>query len=146
MRAGMVRQSGKRPIRDVACLYDQKPWLSYDALGDRDPEGIQFRLFLDPGTGRGVLRDGTFHFQMYQIGRTPSGQPDRTLVSDWHYPTSTFSTVQSEFLGMGYSIRLRWASKGVAGNEIELVTRYEDPNGNVVGAGTKRFRVPKFAY
>ncbi len=141
------RMRGPRPtegqIRRVACLYDLKPWLNLDQAGDLDPEGIHYHVFLDPGTGKGVLRDGTFHIEMYKVGRTPDGQWERTLVSDWHYPTTTFPTVTGKLLGQGYHIRLAWASKEPAGNEVELVTRYEDPRGNTVGSGTKRFRVPK---
>lgn len=130
-------------IRRVACLYELKPWLNLDQAGDLDPEGIHYHVFLDPGTGSGVLRDGTFHIEMYKMGRTPTGERERTLVSDWHYPTSTFPTVGGKLLGHGYHIRLVWATKELAGHEVELVTRYEDPSGNTVGSGTKRLRIPK---
>ena len=36
-------------VRRVVCLYQQSPWISVDLAGDRDPEGIQFRVFLDAG-------------------------------------------------------------------------------------------------
>ena len=134
-------------IRRVACVYDQKPWLNLDAAGDRDPEGIRFRAFLDPGTGRGVLAEGTFHVDMYRIERVGSGEVTRSLISDWHYPTSAVPSIAKPgMLGPGYVLQLRWATKDVAGHEIELVTRFEDPFGNVVRAGTKRLRVPKYGF
>lgn len=137
------RPTPKSVIRHVACIYDQKPWFSVDKAGDLDPEGIRYRVFLDPGTGRGVLRDGMLHIEMYQIDFTPDGTT-RKLVSDWIYPTSDFAPVRSNLLGMGYLVRLRWASKDIAGHEVEIVTRFEDFDGNVIaGAGTKRLRVPK---
>ncbi len=144
--AGLGRSSVGRgsPIRHVISLYDQKPWLNLDVAGDRDPEGIHYRVFLDAGSGRGVHRDGTFVIAMYQIDRKASGETERTLVSDWKYPTSSFLRIKSKLLGMGYHLRLRWASKKIAGHEIEVVTRYKDPDGNMVGAGTKRLRVPKY--
>ena len=49
------RAALKSPIRRVVCVYDQRPWLNLDRAADRDPEGVRFRVFLDPGTGRGVL-------------------------------------------------------------------------------------------
>lgn len=138
-------QRSKATIRRVPCLYDQRPWLNLDATGDRDPEGFYFRTFLDPGTGRGVLADGTFHVEMYIVERDAQGQLQRRLASDWHYPTSQINTITSPILGRGYLIQLRWASKDTAGKEIEVITRFEDPAGNVVRAGTKRLRVPKYS-
>ena len=134
----------RSPIRHVFCIYDQKPWLNMDAAGDRDPEGIQYRAFLLPGTDKGVQRDGTFHIEMYRIDRKSPGEIERTLVSDWHYPTTAFQPVKGKVLGMGYHIRLRWATKDIAGREIELITQYEDTGGNVVRSGTKRLRVPRY--
>ena len=132
-------------IRRIACIYEQRPWLNLDAAGDRDPEGIWFRVFLDPGSGRGVHAKGMFHVEMYQIGRTPEGEPTRTLVSDWHYPSSKIARIAKPgMLGDGYMMQLRWASKSIAGNEVEVITRFEDAMGNVVRSGTKRLRVPKY--
>ncbi len=139
------RRGREQRIRRVVCLYDQKPWLNIDAAGDRDPEGVRFRVFLDPGAGKGVLRDGTFHIEMYRIDRTPAGKIERTLASDWHYPTSAFQPVEAKILGMGYHLRLRWAEKDIAGHEIELITRFEGLDGSDVRSGTKRLRVPKYS-
>ena len=36
------------------------------------------------------------------------------------------------------------ARKDIAGKEIEIVTRFENPDGSTVSAGTKRLRVPKY--
>jgi len=139
----MGRPTSKGAIRNVACLYDPKPWISVDKAGDRDPEGVQYRVFLDPGTGRGVLRDGVLHIEMYQIDAKPEGG-GRTLVSDWIYPTKDIPPIRSNVLGMGYHLRLRWAKKAMVGHEVELVTRFEDAEGNTIAtAGTKRLRVPK---
>ena len=134
-----------QPILRVFTLFYQKPWLNLDAAGDRDPEGLEYRVFLDPGTGKGVRRSGTFLISMYHIDRSASGEVERKLVSDWKYATSDFSEIDSPLLGTGYHIRLRWATKDIAGKEVEIITRFENPNGSVVSAGTKRLRVPKYA-
>jgi len=59
---------GQPLVRLLACLYEKKPWLNnLDIAGDRDPEGIKFRAFLDPGTGKGVWLKGMFKIEMYMI-------------------------------------------------------------------------------
>jgi len=138
------RKAAKPSVRGVVCLFDHRPWLNADAAGDRDPEGIRFRVFLDSESVKGVLREGTFHVELYQIGRRADGEMERTLVSDWHYPTSRFSVVSAKILGMGYHLQLRWARKDIAGHEIELITQFEDRGGNITRSGTKRLRVPKY--
>ena len=138
------RTSGPAPVRRVVCLYDQRPWLNLDAAGDRDPEGIHFRVFLDAGKGKGELRDGALHVEMYRIDRESLDRIQRTLVSDWDLPTSGLTQVKSKILGMGYHLRLRWAEKETAGHEIEVITHYRDPNGKAVRSGTKRLHVPKY--
>jgi hypothetical protein len=132
-------------IRNVICLYDQKPWINADAAGDLDPEGVQYRVFLDAGGGKGVQRDGTIHVEMYRIGEDGNGKRMRTLVSDWHYPTSQYNRVSARILGLGYHVQLRWAKKDIAGSEVEVVTQFEDIDGNKTRGATKRLRVPKFA-
>lgn len=132
-------------IRNVICLYDQKPWINADAAGDLDPEGIQYRVFLDAGDGKGVQRDGTIHIEMYRIGEDGNGKRTRTLVSDWHYPTSQFTLVSARILGFGYHVQLHWAKKGTAGNEIEIVTAFEGADGTISRGATKRLRVPKYS-
>jgi hypothetical protein len=134
----------QRPVRRVVCLFDQRPWLNADAAGDRDPEGIQFRVFLDEDRDKGVLRNGTLHVEMYVIEPSKSGAPTRRLMSDWHIPTSELSQVKANILGMGYHVRLRWAEKATAGHEIEMVTKFEDTDGRITRAGTTRRRVPKY--
>jgi hypothetical protein len=132
-------------IRRLVCIYEARPWLNLDTAGDRDPEGIWFRVFLDPGTGRGVHAAGTFHVEMYRIDRVPDAPPERTLVSDWHYPSHELPTIGSPgLLGEGYVLMLRWADKGLVGREVELITHFEDALGNVVRCGTKRLRIPKY--
>lgn len=139
------REPSKR-IRHVHCLYDQKPWLNLDRAGDRDPEGICYRVYLDPGSGRGILAEGTFHVEMYEINRLPDGKVERTLVSDWHYPTSkVHSIAKAGMLGDGYFLHLMWASKEIAGKEIEIITEFEDADGHRARSGNKRFRVPRYA-
>lgn len=139
------RSHGKpTPIRQVVCLYDHKPWLNLDASGDRTPEGIQFRAFLVGSGDKGTLHDGTFHIDMYRISRNTDGTAERTLVSDWHYTTQEVPTVSGKILGKGYHLWLRWASKDIAGGEIEIVTQFEDAGGNRVRSGTKRLPVPKY--
>ena len=144
-KASSPRRGRSSDIHGVRCLYDQKPWINVDLTGDPDPEGIRYRVFLDPGTGKCVLRDGSFRIELYQIDRTESGEVQRTLVSDWNYPTSEFGTVVSKILGKGYHIQLRWAKKDIAGHEVELITQYIDPAGNVTRSATKRLRTPKYS-
>ena len=147
-RSWATARSGRKPatIKRVACLYEQKPWLSLDAAGDRDPEGIRYRVFLDPGTGRGVLRDGTLHIEMYLLGRDADNHSTRTLASDWHYATAEFASIaRPGALGEGYFLYLRWQSKDIAGRDIEIVTSFEDHDGRRVRSATKRFRVPKYS-
>ena len=136
--------SGPR-VQSVICLYDQKPWLSADLAGDRDPEGIQYRVFLNSGGNKGVACEGTFHIELYQFGRDEKGAQTRELVSDWHYPSSQFQQVSANLMGLGYHIQLFWAKKSIAGNEIEIVTQFEDPEGNMTRGATKRLRVPKYS-
>ncbi len=144
-RLGGRRGSYQR-IRAVHCLYDQKPWLNLDREGDRDPEGIRYRVFLDPSTGRGVLAEGMFHVEMYRIDRPAVGELKRTLVSDWHYPTSAVHTIAKPgMLGEGYFLHLMWATKDIAGKEIQIITQFEDEKGHRVRSETKRFRVPKYS-
>jgi len=144
-RSPTRRQGRYERIRRVACLYDKECWLNLDQAGDQDPEGIRYRVFLDPGTGRGVLAEGTFHVQMYLIDKLPDGTIRRPLVSDWHYATSAVHTIAKVgMLGEGYWLFLRWATKDIAGKEIEIFTEFEDLAGKKVRSGTKRFRVPKY--
>lgn len=132
------------PVQSVICLFDQKPWLSADVAGDRDPEGIQYRIFLNTGGNQGVAREGTFHIEMYVIGKDEKGGHTRVLASDWHYPTSQFPQVSANLLGLGYHVQLRWAKKDIAGNEVEIVTQFEDESGHITRGATKRLRVPKY--
>ncbi len=147
--SGTVQKSKTRgkqaPVHRVVCLFDQRPWINADAAGDRDPEGLRYRVFLDTGGGKGVLRDGTFHVEMYLIQRNAANELERKLVSDWHYPTSQFGTVSARILGQGYLVQLRWARKDIPGNEVELITSYEAPDARTVRSATSRKRVPKYA-
>ena len=54
-------------------------------------------------------------------------------------------TIKSNLLGQGYHLFLRWHSKDLAGQEIEIVTQFTDSNDWVVRAGTKRFHIPKYS-
>jgi hypothetical protein len=138
------KRTVKSPVKRVFCLYEQKPWLKeLDAAGDADPEGIAYRVFLLDDSERGTLRNGMFHISLYTVDRKPDGSLERSLASDWHYPTDTFSPVRG-VMGLGYSIGLRWASKNIAGREIEITTLYEDVDGRSVRSATKRLRVPKY--
>lgn len=131
-------------VRSVRCLYDQRPWLDLDAEGDRDPEGIRFRVFLDDGKDRGKLYDGTIEVRMYRFDRQADGSLDRRLADTWTYPTSDIHTIKSGILGKGYMLNLRWSDKDTAGKDIEVVTLYQDPFGRVTRSVAKRFRVPKY--
>jgi hypothetical protein len=125
------RGSNAARIQSVVCLFDQRPWISADAGGDRDPEGLQYRIFLNAGGDKGVAREGTIHVEMYRFERDEKGAQKRELASDWHYPTSQFPQVSAKLMGMGYHLQLRWARKDIAGNEVEIVTQFEDSEGNI---------------
>jgi hypothetical protein len=133
-------------VRDVHCLYDVKPWLTnLDREGDRDAEGIRYRVFLVDGRGRTALRDGTLHVEIYRVDPAPNGQRTRTLVNDYHYLTSDVHRIRKPGeLGPGYFLYLAFADKHeVLGREIEIQTSFEDPFGNKARGATKPFRVPK---
>lgn len=140
------RRSRQVRVRRVVCLYDQKPWLNLDSAGDRDPEGIHYRIFLDEGGGSGVFRNGVLRVEMYRIDRKSAGKIERTLVSDWEYPTSVVQRVKSNILGSGYHMRLRWGPKELAGHEIEMTTQFKDIDGRIVRSATKRLHVPKYSF
>ena len=131
-------------IRHVVSLFDHRPWWNADVYGDRDPEGIRFRVFLDDGHEKGVLREGTFHVTMYELTRESDGKVARNLVSDWHYPTRQFPVIDAKIMGKGYHLTLRWARKDLAGKEIELITEFEGIDGQKARSGTKRFSIPKY--
>jgi hypothetical protein len=139
------RGSNATRVQSVICLFDQRPWISADVGGDRDPEGLQYRIFLNAGGDKGVAREGTMHIEMYRFSRDEKGVQTRELASDWHYPTSQFPQVSATLMGLGYHVQLRWAKKDIAGNEVEIVTQFEDPKGNVTRGATKRLRVPKYS-
>jgi len=143
---GLFRSEPKSPvIRAVRCVFDQRPWLNLDTAGDRDPEGIRFRVFLVDKSDRGVLVDGTLHMEMYVLERQPTGEVARNLASDWHYSTGAIHTIAKPgMLGQGYYPHLAWKDKKVAGCEIEIIASFEEPGGNVTRSATKRLRVPKY--
>jgi len=128
-------------------VYDQNPWLDLDRTGDREVEGLWFRVFLDPGAGRGVLAEGTLHVEMYRVPRRGAGQDAaaRTLVSDWHYPTSDLARIAKPgMLGDGYVPQLVWAEKSLSGSDVDVLVWFEDADGNTARAGTKRLSIPKY--
>lgn len=134
-------------IRRVSCFYPRQPFLNLDMEGDRDPEGIQYRAYLDTGTLPSVLRDGEFHIEMYTLTRLPD-ETKRELVSDWHYSTSEITTIRPKkgnIFGPGYLLSLRWAAKDLPGQDIEIVTRFVDEYGREARAETKSFKVPKYS-
>ena len=133
-------------IRRVRCIFDRDPWLNLDRAGDRDYEGFRYRVFLDAGQGLGVLREGTFHVELYLIDRDENGDVTRTLASDWHYSTSDFHTIaEPGMLGEGYFVHLAWGKKDIVGHQIEVITLFEDPDGKIARSGTKGLRVPKYS-
>lgn len=136
----------QRNIRAVRCIFDQRPWLNLDAAGDRDPEGIRYRVYLVDDSGKGVFVDGTLHVQMYSIERRPEAEVKRELFSDWHYPTDAVPRIAKPgMLGEGYFPHLRWTSKHISGREVEIVTSFESLDGRVTRSATKRLRIPKYA-
>ena len=69
----------------------------------------------------------------------------RTLVSDWHYPSHDLPRIAKPgMLGDGYMPQLVWADKGLVGSEVDIVASFEDADGNVARAGTKRLMIPEY--
>ncbi|MFQ5413586.1 MAG: hypothetical protein ACE5E6_03920 [Phycisphaerae bacterium] len=140
----LIPPRNEPPVSRVVCIYDRDCWLNLDAAGDRDPEGFHFKAFLKISGGKSVLRDGTFNVRMYALNRT-TDDVERKLVSDWHYTTSDVGRIgRPGIMGDGYALRLRWASKDIAGTEVEIVTSFEDRYGRRARSETKRIRVPKY--
>lgn len=137
-------KQGDGRVRRVVTMFDQRPWLNADSAADRDPEGVRYKVFLDTGGDRAKLVEGTFHVEIYQLDPKPDGGYERALISDYHYPASTFIPVRANILGDGYHLKLHWAKKDVAGHEIEIITTFEDQDGNKARSDTKRLRVPKY--
>ncbi len=132
-------------IRQVVQVFDQRPWLNLDSAGDRDYEGVKFRVFLSGGEGRGVLCNGKLHVEMYRVRKDENGHMERELVSDWHYETKDIPRIaEPGRLGDGYYPHLRWARKDIAGSEVEIITQFESSDGRVIRSATKRLRVPKY--
>lgn len=140
------RPPGQPLIRRIVCMYDQRPWLNLDKKGDLGVEGFWFRMFLDPGTGRGTWAEGTIHIEMYRVDRSGGGLPEvRTLVSDWHYDSMEVPRIAKPgMLGDGYVPQLVWADKALAGREVDVVVSFEDADGNIARAGTKRLAIPVY--
>jgi len=145
---GLTLGLDSRPVHRVVCLYDASPWLNLDRSGDLDPEGFSFRVFLDAGTGRGEKLPGTLHVEMYRLERVPGvKRKQRTLVSDWHYPIDEMPQIAKPgMLGEGYYPQLAWADKNLAGSEVDVVVSFEDTEGNVVRAPTKRLKIPRYEH
>lgn len=136
-------------VRHVMCMFEhsRRRWLNQDKAGDRDPEGIWYRAWLKTLQGESVIRDGTFHVEMYRIERSPDNTLNRTLVSDWIYRTDRVGRIgQPGWLGDGYVLALRWATKDIAGSEIEIITTFEDDYGRTARSETYRMRVPKYSF
>jgi hypothetical protein len=135
----------KDRIRHVVCLFDSKPWLNLDRAGDRDPEGLLYRVYLKTADDRGVLRDGRFDVEMYRIDRDAQGKETRTLAADWHYPTGAFDVIdRAGVLGQGYILKFSWRKDmDLPGSEIEIVTVFTDEYGNTARSSTYCLRIPK---
>ena len=144
-----TRQRRKLPpekiVRHVQCLFDAKPWLNLDRAGDRDPEGFRYRIYLRNTAGKSIYCDGRFDVEMYKIERQKGEVETRTLVSDWHYPTSKFAVIDRPgMLGVGYIVQFYWADKDLAGSEVEILTMFEDDYGHRARSETYRLRIPKY--
>jgi hypothetical protein len=148
LRQGDSRRGNLPPkdrVRHVVCLFDGKPWLNLDRAGDRDPEGLWYRVYLKTADDRGVLRDGRLDVEMYRIDRDAQGNETRTLVADWHYPTSAFDVIdRAGVLGQGYVLKFSWRKDmDLPGSEIEIVTVFTDEYGNTARSSTYSLRIPK---
>jgi len=136
------RQSAEY-IYEVVCGYPLNMWQSYDKAGDLNPEGFAFVMYLlSSTTGKGVHTDGCIRVSMYEINRGPEGISGRILAHEWLADTADLRERTPTSCGYGYDVYLHWGDLDVFGREVEIVVRYEAPDGRVVQSQTKPTRVP----
>jgi hypothetical protein len=145
---GAILTSGPRPpeINHVVAIYNKNPWLNADRAGDPDPEAVKFKVFLyrSKADRHAVIRDGTFHIEMYRVDRRGGREVNRELVADYHYPTSQVQRIPDPGkMGPGFGIGLVFPTKDISGQEITIAVTFEDQHGNKVRGEPKALMVPK---
>ena len=133
-------------VVDVLPVYgSNKPWISFDEAGDRDPEGFKISLYLIDGeTKQGAFGDGNVVVEMYTVDPRPDGRIERTLAKSWRFgPHDAPRGRKPTALGWGYLLHLDWRPGDYAGRVIEVAVVYERTDGRVVRSVTKQLRVPR---
>lgn len=131
-------------VGQVICLYQPPFFRSYDAEGDRNPEGFKFNMYLrSRKTGRGAFTTGKLQTRMYRLDHQPDGPMQRTEACAWTQDLADVPRTTREFeLGWAYVPHFYWGKADVLGSEVEIVNWYEAPDGRKVYAQTQRTQVP----
>lgn len=131
-------------ICNVVSFFPVNTWQSFDNEGDRNPEGFAFVLYLiSCKTGKGGFGDGLVHVNLYRIDRGPRGATERELVQNWTIRHKELNPRQPARLGYGYQPTLFWGDNvDLLGKEVEIVVRYEAPDGAIVQGQTVHRKVP----
>lgn len=133
----------KDDIYKVICFYPPNMWQSFDAQGDRNPEGFAFVLYLvSAATDKGAYALGNLRVRLFRIDRDDQGRRVRTLAQEWTVQTSDLAVRTENKLGYGYQPSLYWGDADAYGKEVEINVQFESPDGTVIAAQTKRARVP----
>lgn len=131
-------------VYKVVCFYPPNMWQSFDAAGDRNPEGFVFVMYLlSQKSDKGVYADGTLHVDLFCIDHLPDAPPRRSLVQNWSVHTSELPRRKETRLGAGYQPSLYWGDADVLGKEVQIVVRFESASGKVLQSQTVHKRVPK---
>jgi hypothetical protein len=131
-------------VKQVVCFFTQSMWQSFDAEGDRNPEGFKFTLYLlSARTGLGVLVDGLIRVKMYSVDRDEDNRIVRKLVQEWNMKTSDLPRAREQrAFGYAYVPYLYWGDIDVLGRQVEISVEYESPSGRVVRSQTTTHKVP----
>lgn len=132
----------------VATFYVNRPFVSFDAEGDPNPEGLKVTYYAVSGTTqRGAHGDGVIRFKMYAIDRRRGEEPVGRLVKTWEFTPAEARgwrvTRQSDLLGWPYQFYLNWGDVDVYGREVRIVPEFERRDGLVVRGSSRDLKVPQ---
>jgi len=138
------REGFEDSICNVVSFFPVNTWQSFDTEGDRNPEGFAFVLYLiSCKTGKGAFSEGLVHVNLYRINRDPRGASQRELVQNWTMSHQELNPRQPARLGYGYQPTLFWGDNvDLLGKEVEIVVRYESPDGSIIQGQTVHRKVP----
>ncbi|MHC5110941.1 MAG: hypothetical protein ACYTHJ_13810 [Planctomycetota bacterium] len=135
------RSQWPKAVVAVRCLYDSRPFFSYD--GDTLPDSIRYRVFLDTGDNVGIMRSGKFHIELYKLERYRDGTVKRKLICEWDRLSSEMNTIAKPgLLGEGFVFQLWTGTNDISGKEIEISTVFEDEYGRKARSVTRHVASP----